>query len=207
MNATLYNSNGEKQGTIDIPEEIFGIEPNEGLLHQYAVTYEANQRQGTHKAKTRSEVSGGGKKPWKQKGTGRARVGSSRNPLWKHGGVSFAPVPRDYRKKFPKKMRRLAIFSILSDRASEGKVSIIESPDFENPSSAKFRDIMNKTGIDTSILYVTANSDRNLYLSGRNLENVSVTHMGELNPYQVLSTENVLISTDALNIIKELWLR
>ncbi len=207
MNATLYNSNGQKQGSIDIPEEVFGIEPNEGLLHQYAVTYEANQRQGTHSAKTRTEVSGGGRKPWRQKGTGRARVGTTRSPLWRHGGVTFAPKPRDYRKRFPKKMRRLAMFSILSDRAKEGRVAIIEVPDFEKPSTAKFKELMNNTGLEDRTLFVTANSDKKIYLSGRNIEGVEITHMGELNPYQVLKTENVLISTDALNLIKELWLR
>ena len=207
MNATLYNSNGEKQGTIDIPEEIFGIVPNEGILHQYAVTYEANQRQGTHKAKTRTEVSGGGRKPWKQKGTGRARAGTTRSPLWRHGGVTFGPTPRSYRKRFPKKLRRLAILSILSNRANEGRVGIMEPPTMDKPSTAQLLKIMANTGLEDSILFVTANSDKNVYLSSRNIPKVKVTHMGELNPYQVLGTGNIIISTDALNLIKELWLR
>ncbi|MFP4458604.1 MAG: 50S ribosomal protein L4 [Candidatus Zixiibacteriota bacterium] len=207
LKAALYNSNGENAGDIELPVDIFGIEPNEAVVHQYVKAYLANQRQGSAKVKTRSEVSGGGRKPWRQKGTGRARVGTIRSPLWRHGGVIFGPSPRSYRSRLPKKMKRLALLSVLSDRASEEKIDIIESPKIDKPSTREVKSLINKveTGDDKKILMVTAKSDKNIYLSARNIKGLEISHMGELNTYQILKADRVIFTSDALNLMKELW--
>jgi large subunit ribosomal protein L4 len=209
IKATFYNANGQPNGDIELPEEIFGLKPNEGILYQYAKMFLANQRLGTAKAKTRSEVSGSKKKPWKQKGTGRARVGTIRSPLWYHGGVIHAPRPVEHREYMPAKMKRLAMLSILSDRALDNLVSVMEPLSFEAPSTRKLTDILEATGLREGgkILLITPSSNKSVYLSARNLSKVSATHLGELNPYQVLTTDRVLIFSDTLNKMKELWAR
>ena len=209
IKVALYNSIGERSGEVELPEEIFGIIPHEGVVHQYAKAYLANQRQGTHKTKTMSEVRGGGRKPWKQKGTGRARVGSIRSPLWRHGGVTFGPTPRDYRQRMPKKMKKLAMYSVLSDRVNDQRFGIIETPVLDIPSSQKALEIVNKTGLfnNEKVLIVTAVANKNLYLSLRNIYGIKVTHLGEFNTYQVLVSDNILFTQDALNTIKENWLK
>lgn len=207
IKAILYNSSGDNTGEIELPSEIFGIVPNEAVVHQYVKAYLANQRQGTAKAKSRGEVSGGGRKPWRQKGTGRARAGTIRSPLWRHGGVIFGPKPRSYRQRFPKKMKRLALLSVLSDRANEERIDVMEAPQMEKPSTRQLKEILDKIPVNDArkILFVTAKSEPNIYRSGKNLNGFSVTHVGELNTYQILNSERLILSKDALNLMKELW--
>ncbi|HDR91369.1 MAG TPA: 50S ribosomal protein L4, partial [candidate division Zixibacteria bacterium] len=162
-------------------------------------------RQGTHKVKDRSEVSGGGRKPWRQKGTGRARVGTIRSPLWRHGGVTFGPEPRDYRMRMPKKMRRGAMTSILSARAKEDKVFILEDIDSQNHRTKGLRNLLTAAGVDgQKVLIITNAPEMNLVKAGNNIPGVNVTFTGEMNPYQVLASDNVIVTKGALSKIEEL---
>ncbi|MCD6531725.1 50S ribosomal protein L4, partial [bacterium] len=196
-------------GEIELPENAFGIEPNVAVLWQYVKMYLANQRQGTHSAKTRGEVSGGGRKPWRQKGTGRARHGSIRSPIWRKGGVVFPPKPRDYRLRMPKKMRRLALASILSDRARENKVFVFEGFDLPKPKTKDFINILDNSEIDYKVptLVITRRVEPDVIKSAKNLSKVQVTFAGELNPYRVITAENVIIEKSALEKIEELCQR
>jgi large subunit ribosomal protein L4 len=205
MKAKLLDKNGSLTGEIDLPPKPFEIKPNLSVIWQYVKTYLANQRQGNHKAKPRNEVSGGGKKPWRQKGTGRARVGSSRNPLWRHGGVTFPPIPRSHRLEMPKKMKRLALASILSDRAKENVIYVIDAFDFAKPQTKAMLSILSnaKINIERPTLIITQNCSENVYKSARNIEKIKITHIGELNPYQVITAVNIIFEKKALNIIEE----
>ncbi len=207
--AKLYDSNGNIVGEVGLPDIAFSIEPNTAVLWQYVKTFLANQRVGTHSAKTRSEVRGGGRKPWRQKGTGRARHGTIRSPLWRKGGVVFPPKPRSYRLKFPKKMRRLALASALSDRARENLVHIFEGFNIDEPKTKRFVEIFQNAEIDINrpTLVITNTVQQNLVKSANNLEKVNVTHTGELNPYSVLVAENIVIEKTALDKIEELCKR
>ncbi|HDG68304.1 MAG TPA: 50S ribosomal protein L4 [candidate division Zixibacteria bacterium] len=209
IKAKLYDIKGNPAGEIELPENAFGIEPNVDVLWQYVKMYLANQRQGTHSAKTRGEVSGGGRKPWRQKGTGRARHGSIRSPIWRKGGVVFPPKPRDYRLRMPKKMRRLALASILSDRARENKVFVFEGFDLPKPRTKDFINILDNSEIDykVSTLVITRNVEPNVIKSAKNIPKVKVTFSGELNPYQVITAENIIIEKSALEKIEELCQR
>jgi large subunit ribosomal protein L4 len=202
----LLNREGKRIGEADLPDNVFGIEPNSALVHQYVLFHRANCRQGTHKVKDRSEVSGGGRKPWRQKGTGRARVGTIRSPLWRHGGVTFGPEPRDYRQHMPRKMRRLALASVLSSRAKDEQVFILEDIDSQNHRTKELRRILAEAGIDgRKVLVVTSTPERNLVKAGNNLPGVKVTFTGEMNPYQVLSAESLVVTKGALTKIEELF--
>ena len=201
----LLDRAGKNIGETDLPEIAFGIEPNEAVVHQYVEVYRANQQQGTHSTKDRSEVRGGGRKPWRQKGTGRARVGTIRSPLWRHGGVTFGPSPRSHRKSLPQKMRRLALASVLSDRSREGSVFVFEDIDAEVQRTAELRRILTETGaLPGKVLLITNSPEKMLVRSGRNIPGVEVTFTGELNAYQVLAAEKIMITRGALPKIEEL---
>jgi len=213
IKAKLYDKKGNPAGEIELPQKAFGIEPNADVLWQYVKSYLANQRSGTHSAKTQSEVSGGGKKPWRQKGTGRARAGSTRSPLWRHGGVIHAVKPRSYRQTFPKKMKKLALASALSDRAKENLVHVFDGFDVpapkqnESPRFTKNVTQLLKTAeinIQKPTLIITDSIELNLVKGAKNLENLDVTYIGELNPYQVLTAENIIVEKKALDKIEEL---
>jgi len=207
IKAKFHTKSGEPAGDVELPEAVFGIEPNTAVLWQYIKAYRANQRRGTHSAKRRSDVRGGGKKPWRQKGTGRARQGTRTSPLWKGGGVTFAPKQRDYRIVLPKKMRRLALASALSDRAKENMVYIFEEFEVSQPKTKAVVEILNNAEIDTKrpILIITNSVKRDVVIGSRNIDRLQVTHMGELNPYQVLCAEKIIIEQEALNKIEELY--
>jgi len=204
----LLDREGKNIGQADLPEGVFGLEPNSALVHQYLLYYRANQRQGTHKVKDRSEVSGGGRKPWRQKGTGRARVGTIRSPLWRHGGVTFGPEPRDYRMRMPKKMRRSALASILSARAKEDKVFVLEDIDSQSHRTKNLKSLLDVAGVyGQKVLIVTTAPEKNLVKAGNNIPGVNVTFTGEINAYQVLASDNIIVTKGALSKIEELLVK
>ena len=204
MKADVLNIKGEVVGNVDLSKEIFGIEPNEPVVHQVVVAYLANQRQGTQSAKTRAEVSGGGKKPWRQKGTGRARVGSSRNPVWVGGGVAFAPKPRDYTKSVNKKMRRLAMKSVFSAKVKDNEFKIVDELKFEAPKTKTMVEIFKNLDINKTLVVIDAN-DINVIKSVSNIPNAACTLVGTLNVYDMLKYDNMLVTKAALEKIQEVY--
>ena len=200
IKAPLYNSQGERIGEIDLREDIFGYTPNVHLLWEYVRMYLANQRRGTASTKTRGEVSGGGRKPWPQKHTGRARHGSIRSPLWRKGGVVFGPKPRDYHYEMPKKAKRLATKHALSDRAKENRIIVIENFSFSNGKTKEGAQLLKKIGIyGKKILVALCDMDPKLLLPLRNIEKVRIMPGKDLNAYEVLNSEYVLFTKDGLN--------
>lgn len=200
----VYNIEGEQVGEIELKDEIFGLPAKEGLIHQAVVRHLANQRQGTVKTKTRGEVSGGGRKPWRQKGTGRARHGSIRSPIWVGGGTVFGPQPRDYRQAMPKKARRAALRSALSGKVSAGELVVLESLEFSEPKTRRMAEVLkNLKASGRSALFVTPEADRNVVLSARNLPGVAAARASDLNVYEVLAHEKVFITKDAVAKIEE----
>ena len=204
MKTDLYNIKGEVVGDIEIADEIFGIDINEAVVHQAVVTYLSNQRQGTQSAKTRAEVSGGGKKPWRQKGTGRARVGSSRNPVWRHGGVAFAPKPRDYSKSLNKKMRRLAMKSVFSSKAAEKELYVLDELSFEAPKTKEMAAVLSNLKIGRTLLVIDGN-DINIIKSASNIPTMNCVDVGTLNVYEMLKYDNLLLTKDSLEKIQEVY--
>jgi len=204
--AKLYDKNGNSTGEMELPDSAFGITPNAGLVWQYVKVYLANQRVGTHSAKTRAEVAGGGKKPWRQKGTGRARQGTISSPIWRKGGVTFPPKPREHRLKFTKKMRKLALASILSDRANESRIHIFEKFDLPEAKTSICTEILENSNIEFKrpTLIITNSVEPTIVKSIRNIPSVKITHTGELNTYQVITAENIIIEKNALSKIEEL---
>jgi large subunit ribosomal protein L4 len=196
--ATLRSSAGKEVGSVDLDEKMFGIEPNVPVMHQVVTAQLAAKRQGTQSTKTRAEVRGGGAKPWKQKGTGRARAGSSRSPIWRGGGVALGPKPRKYDQKTPKKMKRLALASALSDRAADEKVVVIDDWAFETPSTKAAKSALVALEATGRVLVVLQPDDNNAWLSFRNLPEVHVLALGELNTYDVLVSDYVIFTKDAL---------
>ena len=204
----LLDREGKTIGETDLSEIAFGVEPKEHVVHQYVECYLANQRLGLNCKKSSSEVSGGGRKPWRQKGTGRARAGSIRSPLWRHGGVSFAPKPRDYRKRFPRKMRRLALASILSARSKENEVYVFEDIDVMNHQTVKLKGVLDNAGVyGKKVLIVTNAPEDKLILASGSLKGVEVTFTGELNTYKVLYADVFMVTKGALGKIEELCVR
>ncbi|MEG3585766.1 MAG: 50S ribosomal protein L4 [Actinomycetota bacterium] len=197
----ILKSDGAKAGSVDLDDSIFGIEPNISVMHQVVNGQLAAKRAGTHNTKTRAEVRGGGAKPWKQKGTGRARAGSSRMPHWRGGGVAMGPKPRDYSQKTPKKMKRLALFSALSDRAASDNILIVDSWDFEAPSTKTAQSALKAIGATGKILLVINADDTNTQKSFRNLENVHVLPIGQLNVFDILVSDFVIFTKDNLPTI------
>jgi large subunit ribosomal protein L4 len=200
IEAPHYSAEGTKRGTnFSLPEDYFDGTVNEPVLHQAVKVFLNNQRQGTHKTKSRSFVSGGNQKPWKQKGTGRARQGSIRAPHWRGGGVVFGPTPRDYRTEIPRKVRQLARRSALNARAREGAVHVIERLAFRAPKTAQLADLLGSLGLDgRKALVLTAGHNPNAYLSGRNLPTVEVMAYPEASAYDILWSEAVIVEEGAL---------
>ena len=205
LKTNVYNMSGKLVGEIELPEAVFGIEPNEAAVHDAVKNHLANKRQGTQSALTRAEVSGGGRKPWRQKGTGRARQGSTRAPQWTHGGIVFAPKPRDYSYSLNKKAKRLALKSVLSAKASEQAVVVIDEIKMDAPKTKTFAQFLNAVGCTTKTLVVTAAADQNVVRSGCNIEGCEVTFANLLNTYDVLHADKLVVDKAALQKIQEVF--
>ena len=205
MLTKVYNMAGKQVGEIELPEAVVGVEPNEAAVHDAVKNHLANKRQGTQSALTRAEVSGGGRKPWRQKGTGRARQGSTRAPQWTHGGIVFAPKPRDYSYSLNKKAKRLALKSVLSAKASEQAVVVIDELKMETPKTKEFAAFLKAVGCDTKTLVVTAEMDQNVLRSGRNIAGCEVTFANLLNAYDVLKANKLVVDQAALRKIEEVF--
>ena len=200
----LFNKEGQKVGDFELSDKVFGVEVNENAVHQVVVALLANKRQGTQSAKTRAEVSGGGIKPWRQKGTGRARQGSIRAPQWIHGGIVFAAKPRDYRISLTKSVKRVAMKSALSSKVVGNEMVVLENLELEAPKTkeiVKMLDVFNAK----KTLIVTAESNKNVYVSGRNIQGVSVIPANNLNVYDLLKYEKLIITKDAVSKIEEVY--
>ena len=195
---TLRNRPGADAGTVELVDDVFGIEPNVSVMHQVVVAQLAAKRSGTQSTKTRSEVAGGGVKPFKQKGTGRARAGSIRSPLWRGGGVALGPKPRSYAQRTPKKMKRLALRSALSDRAAEDKVVVVQDWDFDGPSTKAATAALAALGVSGRALVVVSDQDVVAWKSFRNLPTVHVITPGELNTYDVLVSDYLVFTAETL---------
>ena len=205
LKTNVYDMSGKLVGEIELPEAVFGITPNESVVHDVVKNHLANVRQGTQSALTRAEVSGGGRKPWRQKGTGRARQGSTRAPQWTHGGIVFAPKPRDYSYAMNKKAKRLALKSVLSAKAAESNVVVIDSIRMDAPKTADFAKFLKAVGCDTKTLVVTAAADQNVVKSGRNIPGCQVTFANVLNVYDVLNAGKLVVDQAALKTIEEVF--
>ena len=195
---TLHDGSGAQAGTVELDDATFGIEPNVAVMHQVVTAQLAAKRAGTQSTKTRAEVAGGGAKPWKQKGTGRARAGSSRSPIWRGGGVALGPKPRKYDQKTPKKMKRLALRSALSDRAAEDKVVVVSDWSFDAPSTKDAVAALAALGVEGRVLVVLTSEDVAAWKSFRNLPSVHVITAGELNTYDVLVSDYVVFTEATL---------
>jgi large subunit ribosomal protein L4 len=196
---------GKLVGEIELSEAVFGIEVNESVVHDVVKNHLANKRQGTQSALTRAEVSGGGRKPWRQKGTGRARQGSTRAPQWTHGGIVFAPKPRDYSYSLNKKSRRLALKSVLSAKAAEQNIIVIDSIKMETPKTKDFAAFLSAVGADCKCLVVTAAADANVVKSGRNIPGCEVTFANLINVYDILNAKKLIVDKAALAKIEEVF--
>ncbi|GMB10002.1 large subunit ribosomal protein L4 [Thermolongibacillus altinsuensis] len=199
----LYNQNGENIGEIELNDSVFGIEPNKYVLFEAVIMQRASLRQGTHKTKNRAEVSGGGRKPWRQKGTGRARQGSIRAPQWRGGGVVFGPVPRSYSYKLPKKVRRLAIKSALSSKVLENNIVVLDNLTIEAPKTKEMVKILNNLSVDRKALIVTADVNENVMLSARNIPGVTVVTANGINVLDVLNHDKLVITKAAVEKVEE----
>ena len=200
----LFNKEGQKVGDIQLAESVFAVEVNKYALHQVVVAQLANKRQGTQSAKTRAEVSGGGIKPWRQKGTGRARQGSTRSPQWIHGGIVFAPKPRDYRVSIPKSMRRVAMLSALTSKVVDNEMIVLESLEMDAPKTKEMIKMLNAFDAKKSLI-VVAESNENVYKSARNIEGVTVVPVNNLNVYDILKFEKFIVTKDAVSKIEEVY--
>ena len=203
-NVSVYNMEGKEVGTIDLNDAIFGVEVNEHLVHMAVVQQLANNRQGTQKAKTRSEVSGGGRKPWRQKGTGHARQGSTRAPQWTGGGVVFAPVPRDYSFKLNKKEKRAALKSALTSKVQDNKLIVVDELKFDEIKTKSFANVMKNLNV-TKGLVVLAENDANVVLSAKNIPTVQTTLTNTLNVYDVMKAGTVVLTKDAVAKMEEVY--
>lgn len=200
---TLFKQDGSQIGEVELNEAIFGIEPNEAVLFEALMMQRASQRQGTHAVKNRSAVRGGGRKPWRQKGTGRARTGSIRAPHWVGGGVTFGPTPRSYGYKLPKKMRRLALKSALSQKVIDNEIVVVDTLELAAPKTRDFKAILNNLNIDSKVLVVIEQDNDNAYLSARNMPNVKVIDEGNVNVLDVVGYDKMLITQGALSTVEE----
>lgn len=200
----LFNKEANKVGDIQLNDQIFAVEVNTDAMHQVVVAQLANKRQGTQSAKTRAEVRGGGIKPWRQKGTGRARQGSIRAPQWIKGGVVFAPKPRDYRMSIPKTMRRVAMTSALTSKVLDNNMIVLESLEFAAPKTKEMVNVLNAFEAKKTLI-VTAESNENVYKSARNIEGVAVLPVNNINVYDLLKFEKLIITKEAVNKIEEVY--
>ncbi len=203
--ANVFNMAGEKIGEIELSEAIFGIEPNKSVLHDAVKNHLANCRQGTQSALTKGEVSYTTKKPWRQKGTGRARAGYAGSPVWYHGGVAFAPKPRDYSYTLNKKVKRLALKSALSAKAAESEIIVVDGLKMDEIKTKTFKTFLSKVGVEGKALVVTENVDKNVVLSARNICGVGTTIATILNPYQILTGGKMVVDKAALAKIEEVY--
>ena len=203
-NVSVYNIEGKEVGSIELNDAVFGVEVNEHLVHMAVVNQLANNRQGTQSAKTRSEVSGGGRKPWRQKGTGHARQGSTRSPQWTGGGVVFAPKPRDYSFKMNKKEKRIALLSALSSKAAESKIVVLDEFKLDEIKTKKFVEVMNNLKVENALV-VLEGENKNVVLSGRNIPSVKVTATNEINTYDVLKYTTLVVTKAAVEKLEEVY--
>ena len=202
--ATVYNMAGQQVGEVELSEAVFGVEPNEPAVHAVVVNHLATCRQGTQSALTRAEVSGGGKKPWRQKGTGHARQGSTRAPQWTHGGIVFAPKPRSYRYRLNKKLRRLALKSALSDKAANGNLLVVDDMKLDGIKTKSIKSFLDAVSAGKTI-FVTPEVNENVYKSARNIPGVSTTTATILSVYDIVNAEKLVIDQKALAIIEEVF--
>ncbi|MFQ7601466.1 50S ribosomal protein L4 [Faecalimonas umbilicata] len=203
-NVSVYNIEGKEVGTIDLSDAVFGVEVNEHLLHMAVVSQLANKRQGTQKAKTRSEVRGGGRKPWRQKGTGHARQGSTRAPQWTGGGVVFAPTPRDYSFKLNKKEKRAALKSALTSRVEEKKLIVLDEINFGEIKTKNFQNVLNNLNV-AKALVVLEDGNKNAELSARNIPSVKTARTNTINVYDILKYNTVIATKAAVETIEEVY--
>lgn len=200
----VVDMSGKELREIEISEVLFASDINETAVHQAVVNHLANRRQGTQSTKTRSEVRGGGRKPWRQKGTGSARQGSIRSPQWRGGGVVFAPKPRDYSYKLPKSLRKVALYSALTSKFNDGKMIVVDDISFDAPKTSKMIEFFDKLGARKPLV-VTETVDKNVYLSARNIEKAAVTYADLINVYELLKHDNLVISESALKRVEEVF--
>ena len=203
-NVSVYNMEGKEVGTLELNDAVFGVDVNEHLVHMAVVSQLADKRQGTQKAKTRAEVSGGGRKPWKQKGTGHARQGSTRSPQWTGGGVVFAPTPRDYTIRLNKKERRLALKSALTSRVNENKFIVVDELKFDEIKTKKFQTVLNNLKVSKALV-VMGEDSTNAVMSARNIAAVKTAQVGTINVYDILKYNTVVASKAAVASIEEVY--
>ena len=201
---SVYNMEGKEVETMELNDAVFGVEVNEHLVHMAVVQQLANNRQGTQKAKTRSEVRGGGRKPWRQKGTGHARQGSTRSPQWTGGGVVFAPTPRDYSFKLNKKEKRAALKSALSSRVAENKFVVVDELKFDAIKTKDFAKVMSNLGVEKALVVINDN-DTNVVMSAKNIPTVKTASTSTINVYDILKYNTVVVTKDAVNTIQEVY--
>ena len=203
-NVSVYNIEGKEVGSIELNDAVFGVEVNEHLVHMAVVNQLANNRQGTQSAKTRSEVSGGGRKPWRQKGTGHARQGCTRSPQWTGGGVVFAPKPRDYSFKMNKKEKRIALLSALSSKVADNKIVVLDAFNLDEVKTKKFAEVMSNLKVDKALVVIEG-ENKNVVLSGRNIPTVKVSATNEINTYDVLKYETLVVTKAAVEKLEEVY--
>ncbi len=203
-NVSVYNMEGKEVGTMELNDAVFGVDVNEHLVHMAVVAQLANKRQGTQKAKTRSEVSGGGRKPWRQKGTGHARQGSTRAPQWTGGGVVFAPTPRDYTIRLNKKEKRLALKSALTSRVQEQKFIVLDELKFDEIKTKKMQAVLDALNVSKALVVLNEN-DQNVVKSARNIENVQTALTNTINVYDILKYNTVIVTKAAVTTIEEVY--
>ena len=203
-NVSVYNIEGKEVGSIELNDAVFGVEINEHLVHMAVVNQLANNRQGTQIAKTRSEVSGGGRKPWRQKGTGHARQGSTRAPQWTGGGIVFAPKPRDYSFKMNKKEKKLALLSALTSKVADNKIVVLDEFKLDEIKTKKFAEVMNNLKVSKALV-VLEGENKNVVLSGRNIPTVKVSATNEINTYDVLKYDTLVVTKAAVEKLQEVY--
>ena len=203
-NVSVYNMEGKEVGKMDLNDAIFGVEVNEHLVHLAVVQHLANKRQGTQKAKTRAEVSGGGRKPWRQKGTGHARQGSTRSPQWTHGGVVFAPTPRDYSFKLNKKEKRIALKSALTSKVQNGKVMVLDELKLDEIKTKKFQEVLTNLNANKALVVIKEN-DKNIVLSARNIPDAQTVVADSINVYDIMKAGTVVLTKDSVAKIEEVY--
>ena len=201
----LYNISGEKIEDIELKDEIFGVKVNVDAMHRVVKMILANKRQGTQSALTRAEVRGGGRKPWRQKGTGRARHGSTRSPQWTHGGVVFAPKPRSYRYSIPKKIRRIAMKSALTTKVNENNIIVLDEINFEAPKTKQIVNMLENLNVDSKALIVLAEKNENVEKSARNISNINTSLVNTLNVYDILKYDKFIVTKAAVEKIEEVY--
>ena len=203
-NVSVYNMEGKEVGTMELNDAVFGVEVNDHLVHAVVVSQLANKRQGTQKSKTRSEVSGGGRKPWRQKGTGHARQGSTRAPQWTGGGVVFAPTPREYTIKLNKKERRLALKSVLTAKVQENKFIVLDELKLDEIKTKKFQAVLNNLNVNKAMVVLNDN-DKNVVMSAKNIPNVITAQTNTINVYDILKYNTMIVTKAAVETIQEVY--